>query len=235
MNELRVLADPEAGAAEAAERIIRAAVPALESRGGFRLALSGGRTPERLYRLLASPTLAARVDWSRVDFLFSDERDVPPTDPESNYWMARKLLLEPVGARPERVHRMKADAPDLESAAHEYETRLEKPLDVLLLGVGADGHTASIFPGSMIATERARRVAAVRNSPKPPPRRLTLTPRAIGEAAEIIVLATGSDKAEAMGRVFESGDDVVAVPARLVRHASWLVDRAAAMGLAERR
>ena len=228
MNQLRVLADPDAVAQEAADRITALASAALERHGRFRLALSGGRTPERLYRRLASPPLASRVEWNRVEILFSDERDVPPTEPESNYWMARKLLLEPVGARPERIRRMKADASDLEAAAAEYEVHVAAPLDVLLLGVGADGHTASIFPGSPIATERTRRVAAVLNSPRPPRRRLTLTPRAIEEAAEVMVLAAGSDKAEAMVRVFEDGEDVVEVPARLLRHATWLVDRAAA-------
>ena len=224
---LQVLTDPEAVARAATERIVAAAGAAIARAGEFRLGLSGGRTPERLFRMLAGPAMAGRVEWARVHFLFADERDAPPSEPESNYWIARKLLIEPVGAAPDHVHRMKADARDLEAAARDYERWLATPLDLLLLGVGADGHTASIFPGSPLACERTRRVAAVRDSPKPPPRRLTITPRVIEEALEVVVVVTGSEKARAVARAFDRDSDPVAVPARLLRDASWLVDRAA--------
>jgi len=233
--ELRVLADSATLARAAVDRIVDEAAAAIARHGEFRLGLSGGRTPEQLYRLLAGPAMAGRIDWARARFLFADERDAPPSEPESNYWMARKLLIEPVGAAPDHVHRMKADLPDLEAAARAYEPCLETPLDLLLLGVGEDGHTASIFPGSPLARERARRVAAVTDSPKPPPRRLTITPRVIVEAAEVLVLVTGSGKARAVARALDDDADVTAVPARLLRGATWLIDRAAAGALALRR
>jgi len=233
--DLRVLADPAMVARSAVDLIVHSATAAIARHREFRLALSGGRTPERLYRLLAGPAMAGRIDWTRARFLFADERDAPPSEPESNYWMARKLLIEPVGAVPDHVHRMKADAPDLEAAALAYEPFLEAPLDLLLLGVGEDGHTASIFPGSPLARERVRRVAAVTDSPKPPPRRLTITPRVIVEAAEVLVLVTGTGKARAVARALDDDPDVTAVPARLLRGASWLIDRAAAGALALRR
>ena len=231
---VRVLAGPAEVARAALERIVAAAGAAIARRGEFRIGLSGGRTPERLYRLLAGPAMVGRIDWTRVRFLFADERDAPPSEPESNYWMARKLLLEPVGAAPDHVHRLKADLDDLEAAAREYEARLETALDLLLLGVGEDGHTASIFPGSPLARERVRRVAVVLDSPRLPPRRLTITPRVIEEAHEVLVLVTGSDKARAVARALDDDPDVVAVPARLLRGESWLLDRAAAEALGPR-
>lgn len=231
MNGPRVLADPDAVARAAAEHILSSAAAAIGTTGEFRLGLSGGRTPERLYRLLATAGMAPRVAWEKVSFFFSDERDAPPSEPDSQYWVTRKLLMEPVGARPDRIHRMKADAHDLEAAAREYDARLDPPLHLLLLGVGRDGHTASIFPGSPLVRERTRRVAAVTDSPRPPRRRLTVTPRTIDEAREVMVLATGTDKAAVLARVFGEAPDVNAVPASLLRQATWLVDRAAATDL----
>jgi len=228
MNGPQVLADPDAVARAAAEHILKSAASAIGATGGFRIGLSGGRTPERLYRLLGTPGMATRVAWERVSFFFSDERDAPPNEPDSQYWVTRKLLMEPVGARPDHIHRMKADAHDLEAAAREYDARLDPPLDLLLLGVGRDGHIASIFPGSPLVRERRQRVAAVTDSPRPPRRRLTVTPRAIDEAREVMVLATGSDKAVVLVRVFAEEPDVAAIPAGLLREAKWLVDRAAA-------
>jgi 6-phosphogluconolactonase/glucosamine-6-phosphate isomerase/deaminase len=123
---------------------------------------------------------------------------------------------------------MEADAADLEQAARSYESRLEEPLDLLVLGLGEDGHVASLFPGSALLAERVRRVAAVTDSPKPPARRLTLTPRAIGEARALLVLASGSGKAGAVAAAFAANADPARVPAALAREGEWVVDREAA-------
>lgn len=228
MPTRNVLRDPTAVARAAAEWVVEAAARATEARGAFRLGLSGGRTPEPLYRLLAGREFNGRVDWRHVHALFADERDAPPTEPESNYWWIRKLLLEPAEIPPASVHRMKADAADLEAAAREYETRLTEPLDLLVLGVGEDGHTASLFPGSPLLDERTLRVAAVHDSPKPPPRRITLTPRAIAEARAVLVLVTGSGKSAAVGRALAPAGETRSCPARLLCEYEWLMDEAAA-------
>lgn len=228
MAERRVFRDPAAVARAAAQTVAAAAARAIAGRGVFRIGLSGGRTPELLYRLLASPEFRDRVDWPRVHALFADERDAPPTEPESNYWWIRKLLLERVGVPPGSVHRMKADAVDLDQAARDYEPAVSEPIDLLVLGLGEDGHTASLFPGSPLLEEGGRRVAAVHDSPEPPPRRITLTPRAIAEAREVLVLATGAGKASAVGRALAREGETRACPARLLRDGEWLLDEAAA-------
>jgi 6-phosphogluconolactonase len=231
---VHVLADPPLVALAAADRIATVAEEAVKAGGGFRLGLSGGHTPEGAYRLLASPEFRARLPWDRLHVLFADERDAPPTEPESNYWMIRKLLVEPVGIAPENVHRMKADASDLEAAARAYESNLQEPLDLLLLGVGEDGHTASLFPGSPWLLENGRWVAAVHDSPKPPPRRLTITPRVIREARSVVVLVTGARKAGAVRRALDEDGEVKECPARLLRSYDWWIDRAASASLVER-
>ena len=224
--------DSAAALAEAAAALIAShAAAALASGAGFRLGLSGGRTPAAAYRILGAGGAPDRVDWSRVEILFADERDAPPTEPESNYWEVKKLFLEPAGVSPERVRRMKADASDLEAAASAYEPFLTEPLDLLVLGVGEDAHTASLFPGSPLIHERVRRVAAVHDSPKPPPRRMTITPRVIHEARHVLVLATGEAKAEAVARALEDRADPAAVPAALAAHGTWYLDREAARAL----
>ena len=225
--ERRVLADPTRVALAAAELVATAAAEAVQARGVFRVALSGGRSPEATYHLLASPEFRERVSWPRVHILFADERDAPPTEPESNYWLIRKLLVEPAGIPPQHVYRMKADATDLEAAARAYEENLAAPLDLLLLGVGEDGHIASLFPGSRLVRESERRAGAVHDSPKPPPRRLTITPRVLSEARRVLVLATGAAKAEAVRKALAATGDPSDCPARLVREADWIVDAAA--------
>ena len=233
-SEIRVLADAALAALAAADLVATRAAEAIAARGAFRLGLSGGRTPEATYRLLGRAEFRARVPWSRLQLFLADERDAPPTEPESNYWMIRKLLVEPTGIPPANVHRLKADATDLEAAAREYEPLLQEPLDLLLLGVGEDGHTASLFPGSPLLSERVRRVAAVYDSPKPPPRRLTITPAVIAAAREVVVLVTGAEKSAAVAAALESDAPPEACPARLLRGYDWLLDPAAAGRLGPR-
>ena len=203
---------------EAAERIARAIRDAAAARGRCSVALSGGSTPRALYPLLRD------LPWPKIDFYFGDERCVAPDDPESNYRMALETLLE---AHPESTaHRMEAERPDVDRVAEEYGRILPDALDVLLLGMGPDGHTASLFPGSPALDERARKVVAV-TSPKPPPRRLTITPPVINSAREIFVLVKGSDKAAALRRAREGPWNPKETPAQLARRGTWIVDREA--------
>lgn len=217
--------------ADAAARIVRdVAAEAIARHGVFRVALPGGRTPRALLERLASEPFRGGIDWGRVVVLFADERAVPPDHEDSNYRLVREALLDPLGANGPLARRMNAESPDLEQAARDYAVELEQPLDLLVLGMGEDGHIASLFPGSPLLAEARDRVACVTDSPKPPPRRLTLLPRAIAEARSVLVLATGSGKADAVVAALTPGE-VADCPARLVREAVWLLDADAAAAL----
>jgi 6-phosphogluconolactonase len=192
------------------------------ARGGS-LSLAGGSTPRGAYELLAEER---GVSWERVSLYFGDERAVPPDDPRSNYRMVREALIDRLAVGP-RVHRMEGEAADLEAAARRYDEQLPDRLDVLVLGMGADGHTASLFPGSPALRETRRRVVPV-EAPADPPRRLTVTPPVIAAARQVVVIVSGADKAAAVARALEGAMDEDAVPAALARHGLWLLDRAAA-------
>ena len=194
------------------------------------IALSGGVTPRPVYAALAAPDLASDVDWNRVDVYFADERAVPPDHPDSNFRMARETLLAPLMVPEAHIHRMQGERRDLDTAAAAYDHELPATLDVLLLGMGADGHTASLFPGSPALAEQLRRVVVV-ESPKPPPRRMTITPPVIAAARHIAVLVTGKDKAPAVARALEGDTAASDIPAVLARHGVWFLDRAAATRL----
>lgn len=214
-ENLRVLDDAEAVAAATAD-LVAAAVE-----GGARtLVLAGGTTPRRAYQLLAGRPLP----WGRVAVLFGDERCVPPTDPDSNYWMAHETLLERV--HPGTVHRMPGEL-GAETAAALYDgvVRAASPLDLVLLGIGPDGHTASLFPGhpALGATGGA---VAVHDAPKPPPDRVSLTLEALRAARRVVLVVTGADKADAL-RAARRGE----VPSGMIPGAEFLVDRAAAARL----
>lgn len=186
--------------------------------GGARtLVLAGGTTPERCYQLLGPND----VQWGRVTVLFGDERCVPPDHPESNYRVARTTLLDRVS--PATVHRMAGElGPDEGAAAYDPIVAALAPLDLVLLGVGEDGHTASLFPGHPGLQAKGWAVG-VRNSPKPPPERVTLTLPALQGARQVIVLAAGAGKADAVARA-RRGE----VPSGMIAGAQWLIDRAAA-------
>ncbi len=195
-----VIVDEPSRLAEAAVRIVTAERErALADHGAFAVALSGGSAATALF-----PSLAA-LDWSRTEVFWADERAVPPDDPESNYGMARRLLLEPAAVPAERVHRMEADAPDLERAAAAYAQTLVRllgtptRLDLALLGVGPDGHVASLFPNHAALSEAGRLAVPVFDAPKPPPRRLTLTLPALTSSRRLLVFATGRAKAKVIG------------------------------------
>ncbi|MBI5710955.1 MAG: 6-phosphogluconolactonase [Candidatus Eisenbacteria bacterium] len=228
---VHILDSTEALASAAAERVASAATRATAAGGNFDLALSGGRTPRGLYRELVLGRYAASIAWPRVHLWFADERAVPPDDPRSNWRLVRETLAQRAGLTPAQVHRMRGEDADLERAAADYEAILPASLDLVVLGVGEDGHVASIFPGAPPGGEGRPRVMAVFDAPKPPARRLTLTARALREARAVIVLASGSEKAEAVRRALEEPGDAAEVPARLVRERDWFLDREAAAAL----
>lgn len=222
-----VAVESRAGFAETAAAILAEEIrAAIEAHGRCALALAGGSTPRETYARLAATTHVGRFPWSAVDFYFGDERCVPLDDPESNYRMARDTLFDPLRIPAERIHRIEGERMDPRSAAAEYERLLPDRLDLLLLGIGEDGHTASLFPGSPALDERALRVLAV-EAPKPPPRRVTITPPVLESARRILVLASGASKAEAVARALEGPLDPKRTPAQLARRGLWILDRAA--------
>ena len=225
-----MLPGPEPCAVLAASLVSSRGRAAITERGVFRFALPGGRSPRALLQRLVATTKERpeRLDWARVEVFFVDERALPPEDPESNFHMVNETLLKPLGPAAPRVHRMRADAADLDAAAAEYAALLETPLDLAILGIGEDGHVASLFPGSPWLEEREARVAIVRASPKPPPVRLTVLPRVLAEAGAVIGLAIGADKSEAFRRLYDETDPV-GVPARVRTDAVWICDEAAGM------
>lgn len=190
------------------------------------LALAGGTTPKEVHEALARES----VPWEKVHVFFGDERCVPPDHPDSNYRMAKESLLDRVPIPPENVHRPRAETSDRDGAARAYEEELPDTLDVIVLGIGEDGHTASLFPGSDALAEGTRRYVPV-VGPKPPPERLTMTPVVIGAANAVIVLAKGEGKAQAVARALEGDWDPTTTPAQLARNAYWVLDTAAAGAL----
>jgi 6-phosphogluconolactonase len=209
--DVSVFATAEDVAAAAAKEIAEAI------RGGVRtLVLTGGTTPQRCYELLAEMDL----EWGRVTVLFGDERCVLPNHPDSNYLMAKTTLLDRV--MPATVHRIPAElGPDEGAAEYEKVVAANLPLDLVLLGVGEDGHTASLFPGHQ-ALKAHNLVVGVYDSPKPPPERVTLTLPVLRAARRVLVMATGAGKADAVARA-KRGE----VPSGMITGAKWLIDQAA--------
>jgi 6-phosphogluconolactonase len=225
--KLRVAKDRQELRRLAAEAIVRKIHSAVSARGIASLALSGGTTPGPVYEELATSDLAEEIPWSQLQIFFADERAVPMDHPESNYRLVAETLLKSHPEALGQVFRMPADAPDREQAAKRYGRRLPDPVDVLVLGMGADGHTASLFPGSPALDEKERRVVPV-VAPKPPPERMTITPAVIERARSIIMIAAGAEKAPMVARALGGFVDPKVVPASLARRAQWFVDPAAA-------
>jgi len=211
---LFVADDAAAAMGMAAERVRATAATAIARYGRFRIALAGGSTPRRLY-----PSLVSAVDWTRTDIFFGDERVVPPDDPQSNYRMARETLLAPACVPDANVFRWRAESADLDGAARDYEAALRaRPvqpfLDLALLGLGADGHTASLFPGTA-ALSVADRLAVPVDVPAMGARRLTLTYPVFLDAGEVFFLVTGRDKHAALADVIRP---VSTLPAARIVH-----------------
>ena len=209
---MKVLPDASAVARAAADLVSDAIREGAQS-----LAVSGGRTPRELFELLA----ARELEWGRVCLLFADERAVPPDDAEAIYRLVRETLLPRV--TPGMLLRVPGEL-GADSAASWYDPLVGRlqPLDLVLLGMGEDGHCASLFPGNP-ALEAAGWAVAVHDAPKPPPDRVSLTLGCLRNARRVIFLVTGADKAEALRRA-RQGE----VPAGLIPNAEWLVDEAAA-------
>jgi len=218
------------------QRVETATAQALADRRRFAIALPGGSVATSFFPRLANSAL----DWSRVDFFWGDERAVPEDDPESNYGAARKLWLEPAGVPASCVHRMPADSADLPQAALAHAAELERllgsppSLDVALLGMGPDGHVCSLFPGHPLLRDESRWVAAILDSPKPPPRRLTLTLPVLAAARLVVVAAMGESKAEPIQQaVLDPASELpVALALRRAPRSLLLLDSAAARRLA---
>ena len=244
-DEVFVAASAEALAAEAARRVGEAAGRALAARDRFTLVTAGGSTPRALHRLLADQADGEGgrgIDWARTEVFFGDERCVPPDHPSSNYRQVKEDLLDRLPLSPAAVHRMRGELPPAEAADH-YAGLLDKVFagadpvfDLVMLGVGDDGHTASLFPGTAALREKNRTVVAG-EAPVPPVHRITLTLRALGLAREVLFLVGGAAKAPVMARILNpfsrtASDDDPLPPALLVEPVAgvriWLLDRAAA-------
>ncbi|MBA2501897.1 MAG: 6-phosphogluconolactonase [Pyrinomonadaceae bacterium] len=242
-TEIRIYKDAEALSADAAEEFIRCAKESIAARGRFAVALAGGGTPRALYSLLASPDKRDRVDWTRTHIFWGDERCVSPTSEDSNYRTAHDALLSKVSMRPQNIHRIEAERADVDKAARDYEIQLQMffgltdgdapHFDLILLGMGRDGHTASLFPGSDTLEER-HRLAVVTWNAGQQMRRITLTLPVLNNARVCIFLVSGKDKAETLREVLQAQTTNIAAtfPAQLVKpergRLVLLVDEAAA-------
>ena len=247
MSKITVYPDNKSLTSSAADLIIELAEQAIAVRGRFTLALSGGGTPRPVYALLATAGYRNRIDWSKVWIFFGDERCVPPDDPQSNYLMVRTALLDHVPLLPDNIYRIRGeDAP--ENAAADYADKLQhafggnavtggpppEGFDLILLGMGDNGHTASLFPGLAAVTETVRWVTALYVEVVGM-WRVTMTPVIINAARQVAFLVSGPQKADMLQRVLEGPYQPLVLPSQIVKPASgelhWLLDQPAAAKL----
>jgi len=240
-REIRILADGAAIAKRAAREFVQAAASAVREKNAFNVALAGGSTPKALYSLLVNdPALRSQIPWDKIHLFFGDERHVAPDHPDSNFRMATEAMISKSPLKPEQVTRIKGEYPGTQQAALEYEEALreyfklkagEYPrFDLVLVGMGNEGHTLSLFPGTKALHADGR--IAVRNwIGKLCTERITLTAPAACNAAEIIFMVTGADKACALKSVLEGPYEPDQLPAQLLQPQNgkllWLVDAAA--------
>ena len=233
LTDVRVFPDADAVARAAAARIASLIAAKTAGGGSFFLALSGGRTPRALYQCLAED-YHDRIPWARVNIFWSDERYVPYGDPRSNYRMAKETLLDRVPVPEQQVHPMPTEPADPDEAARRYERALPQSFDLVLLGIGSDGHTASLFPGSP-ALDQSERWVVVSVAPVEPRVRLTLTLSVLNRADSVFFVVTGADKTAALRRIVKDSPDYHLCPAVGVRPRGgtviWWVDAAAALAL----
>jgi 6-phosphogluconolactonase len=240
-REIRILPDGAAIARRAAQEFVQAAASAVREKGSFNVTLAGGSTPKALYSLLVDdPTLRSQVPWDKIHLFFGDERHVPPDHLDSNFRMATEAMISKAPLKPEQVTRIKGEYPDAEQAALEYEKALreyfrlkdgEYPrFDLVLAGMGNEGHTLSLFPGTKALHADGR--VAVRNwVGKLYTERITLTAPAASNAEQVIFMVTGADKAPALKAVLEGPFEPEQLPAQLLQPKNgkllWLADAAA--------
>jgi 6-phosphogluconolactonase len=244
--EIRVLTTPQELFSAAAEEVVRIADQSVKERGRFTIALSGGSTPKSLYNLLAT-NARTTLPWEKMFFFWGDERHVPPGDPESNYRMAADTMLSKVPVPPGNVFRFATENHDAVAVADNYEKTLRKffqlapdavpSFDLILLGMGPDGHTASLFPGTAALHEKTR-LAVANWVDKLKTNRLSLTLPVLNAARCVAFLVSGTDKAAVLRSVLEENVPGEQYPAKLVQPKNgkviWFLDRAAASSLSSK-
>jgi 6-phosphogluconolactonase len=234
-RQIKVVPDVAQIAVAAAEVILPAADAAIVARGNFSIALSGGSTPKTLYQLLASNSYASHIDWKNWQIYFGDERCVPPAHPDSNFRMANEALLSQVPIHPDNVHRMKGEI-EPQQAAVEYGEMLKQNfgdggLDLVLLGMGDDGHTASLFPNTTALAEKRHRCVA-NFVEKMNVWRITLSVPFINQARQVIVMVSGAGKAQRLEQVLQGPLDPQNLPIQMIQpirgQMLWISDAPAA-------
>jgi 6-phosphogluconolactonase len=240
-RKVELFADGMEIAQRAADEVVRIASEAAAARGAFTIALSGGSTPKVLYALLAeNPALRNSLPWDKMKVFFGDERHVGPGRADSNFQMASDTILSKVPLQPEQIHRIKGEYPDTAQAAFEYEATIQREFalqtgefprfDLVLLGMGSEGHTLSLFPGTK-ALHETQRIVTRNWVGKLYTERITLTAPAANNAANIIFMITGADKACALKAVLEGPHEPEQLPAQMIQPSngklSWLADQAA--------
>jgi 6-phosphogluconolactonase len=241
---IRILPDKEAIFRASADEFVRLAKAAIAAGRHFTVALSGGSTPRGLYELLTTPEYKPQVDWTKVEFFWSDERSVPPDNKDSNYHMAREAMLSKLALSEKQVHRLEAERSDRDQAAREYQNEIAgicgvspdgppPAFDLILLGMGPCGHTASLFPHST-ALKETKRWVVVNHVAKFNTDRVTFTTPLINRGAVVLFMAAGADKAAALYEVLEGPPNSDEYPSQLIRPAGqliWLIDKSAAANL----
>ena len=241
-REVRILKDGAAIARLAADKFVELAQAAVNRSGTFSVALAGGSTPKLLYSLLATdPDLRAKVPWDKMQLFFGDERHVGPDDPQSNFKMASDTMISKAPLKPDQVHRIKGELPDAEQAAREYEQELQKHFqlrdgqlprfDLVLVGMGDEGHCLSLFPGTKALHPPAGRTVVSNWVGKLFTQRITITAPVASNAAMILFTVTGKEKALALKAVLEGPYEPEQLPSQLLQPTNgkllWLVDEAA--------
>lgn len=242
---IRVFSNSEELSLAAAEAFCAIARDATAARGRCMVVLAGGSSPRRLYELLATQPYRNRVEWHCVEFFWGDERAVSPDHQDSNFRMAREILLERLAIPQRHIHRIQAERDDRDAAARDYQDEIARAFgvsasgtppmfDVVLLGMGADGHTASLFPGTEAIAETQRWVVS-HHVLALAVARTTMTPRILNAAYYVLFLVAGRDKAETLAQVLEGPRDPQRLPSQMIQPTSgalaWFVDRPAAANL----
>jgi 6-phosphogluconolactonase len=245
-REIKILPDANGIAQTAAAEFVEAARAAVQEKNSCYVALAGGSTPKALYGLLANdPQLKTKVPWNKIQFFFGDERHVPPDDAESNFRMVSEAMFSKAPIDPKQIHRIKGERPKVDEAAEEYERELRASFrlaegalprfDLVLLGMGAEGHTASLFPGTKALREE-RRLVVGNWVGKLYSERITLTPPVLNNAARVIFMVHGAEKAPALKAVLEGPYEPDQLPAQMIQPKNgkllWLLDPTASSMLA---